>query len=1245
MNTHAHISTNRQHTDPTNMSSTNPFESPHASDDEQQQQQPETGINTNPFIDHPSTTRSTIANTIQVPPSFVGQRTTARHPSGVISSIASNLSTQQQQQQQQQQQHQHHHHEADSASGTNTASTPPIESTWNYLGDLPYRRVPIYQNIQWNTKSPPMSISTSSTSHTAPSSSTTTAATTTTTTTTAATTTNEQPSGLLEGGLAAFPASYLSAAECLDVDIRDLLSTTTITKVAACPNGGPIAVITLPKLRMSDINNNNNNNNNNNPNMNTTMLRIMSCSGKTLSNVPFPPQSLLHHNNELGSSSNFKLGQYGPSDLMEMGFTNRCNLVLVLRDGLCLVYDVSGNLLLTPFYILPSGAGGSNVELMSASVFEGGVAVLSTGMQCALVELLDEHDDVNYVDGAHLASRRIVGNGPIGSGSSADGNPNESALLDAGRGEVFGGMRGGPPPPHFAIVTPLPTAGHAHMFGYHFIALAVLPRIHTTSRRPELFLSTSDNSVVIVDTATTEIIDVDCRARVSSPIISMSFAPNGRFLACFTQNCTLTVISTNFETKVLDFDTSEGSPHPPRQMKWCGEDSVVLHWKNLGVLMVGPYGDWLRFPYEGVENLHLIPEMDCCRVVTDDAVEILQRVPPDTHMFLQIGSLEPAAMLLDASSAFERGLPTADEAARAILKSGRLEEAMDVCIEAAMKEFDVAMQKKLLRAASYGMHFGYKDGNGEGSVMGNNDHDSAHFPQDHGGDGRFDELKNSLYEADATMDVANTTLPSPTAFKFVAAAKKIRVLNALRNPSVGLILTSAQYDEITPTGVIARLVVMKRPALANSLCSYLNLERSVHAFARASRAAAFVASVDKKAMTDSQVTDMAIRMLTEDSSSSSSSSTSSKTKGGANSKNNSNKSALMDSASNRGAYATVALSAHRAGRPGVASDLLRFETSVIDKVPAVIAIGMYPEAAKVAATAMDTDLIFLTLMEFEKSCLASTPDPSKAKMKFVSTVVSKFPREASELLKLYYASMKDVKNLNHFLFVAQNFTDAGNIIAKRAVERNGREERVASIKEASRIFGLGKECAFQKQCTDDYLELLSEQDRLRSTYESDLVAPESSSVTLTLESILAYASVVPRQMHKLFNEADKLAKRFRVPEKRLWHIKVNAFGKSSQWTNLRVLADSRAKSPIGFKPFAMAVIKGRQPVSDIMRYVERVVEPEDRYYLFCEAKLWLRAVEEAVALRDGSRIIHVRSICGNPDVEATCDGVLNKMFG
>ena len=114
---------------------------------------------------------------------------------------------------------------------------------------------------------------------------------------------------------------------------------------------------------------------------------------------------------------------------------------------------------------------------------------------------------------------------------------------------------------------------------YSYLAIAALSRTRTTSRHPEVFLSTSDNSVIVVNTATCDITDVDCRARISAPIVDMTFAPNGRFLASFTESAMLTVISTSFETKVLDFDTSEGSSSPPLAMKWCGEDRYVA-WRG-----------------------------------------------------------------------------------------------------------------------------------------------------------------------------------------------------------------------------------------------------------------------------------------------------------------------------------------------------------------------------------------------------------------------------------------------------------------------------------------------------------------------------------------------------------------------------------------------------------------------------------------------------------------------------------------
>ena len=423
---------------------------------------------------------------------------------------------------------------------------------------------------------------------------------------------------------------------------------------------------------------------------------------------------------------------------------------------------------------------------------------------------------------------------------------------------------------------------------------------------------------MVVNTSTTEIKDLDCRSRISAPIVEMSFAPNGRFLACFTESSILTVISTTFETKVLDFDTSEGSSQPPLEMKWCGEDSVVLHWKNLGVLMVGPYGDWLRFPYENQGNLYLIPEIDCCRVISDVAVELLQRVPPATALLLRIGSIEPSAMLLDASDAFESGSASSDEAARAITKTGALVEAIEGCTDAAAREFDIATQKRLLRAASFGMHFSFKEDRKENRmIMG----------------GKLSHVDHK--EEDFSM-------PSGTTKRFVATARKLRILNSLRNPSVGMVVTSAQYDAVSANGIIARLVAVKKPALAASIGKYLGLPRSTQLFARASKAAAYVAAV--KGLSDADIAQGAIQMI----------------HGGSTSKG-------MESASvlNRGGYATVAMAAHKAGRPLVANMLLVLESSVADKVPALLSTGSFADAVAVATTARYVDRLYWILERHE----------------------------------------------------------------------------------------------------------------------------------------------------------------------------------------------------------------------------------------------------------------------------------------
>ena len=145
-----------------------------------------------------------------------------------------------------------------------------------------------------------------------------------------------------------------------------------------------------------------------------------------------------------------------------------------------------------------------------------------------------------------------------------------------------------------------------------------------------------------------------------------------------------------------------------------------------------------------------------------------------------------------------------------------------------------------------------------------------------------------------------------------------------------------------------------------------------------------------------------------------------------------------------------------------------------------------------------------------------------------------------------------------------------------------------------------------------------------------------------MASVIHYAATNQREQHRLLADADKIAKKFRIPEKRVWHIKVKAFADSQQWSNLRLLADSK-KSPIGYKPFARAVIKGKQTSTEIARYVDRVAIPEEKYDLLCEAAMWKPALEEAAKMRDPRRILNVKSLCQQSDIQLMADQMMGRI--
>src|SRR5258708_19006990 len=70
----------------------------------------------------------------------------------------------------------------------------------------------------------------------------------------------------------------------------------------------------------------------------------------------------------------------------------------------------------------------------------------------------------------------------------------------------------------------------------------------------------------------------------------------------------LWVVTSDFQKKVADYDTSEaGATGQPRDVGWCGNDAIIVNWDAL-VLVVGPYGETLKLVFHTLMfHLHSHP--------------------------------------------------------------------------------------------------------------------------------------------------------------------------------------------------------------------------------------------------------------------------------------------------------------------------------------------------------------------------------------------------------------------------------------------------------------------------------------------------------------------------------------------------------------------------------------------------------------------------------------------------------------
>ncbi|KIW03814.1 uncharacterized protein PV09_05114 [Verruconis gallopava] len=287
---------------------------------------------------------------------------------------------------------------------------------------------------------------------------------------------------------------------------------------------------------------------------------------------------------------------------------------------------------------------------------------------------------------------------------------------------------------------------------------AIISPGDSLSRSVEVLLAI-DKTIYVVDAT-----EAEDRGLDKGPFHHISVSPNGKYMALYTGDGQVWIISSDFQQRLGDYDSKVKTL--AKDMQWCGNDAVALAWED-EVHLISISGSATKYYYDGW--VHLIPDYDGLRLFTNDVCEFLQRVPDETREVFLLGSNSPAAVLLDAVDQLDQRSPKADDDIQLIKSS--LDEAVDTCVRAAGQEFDVHWQKQLLKAASFGK-----------SVL-------------------------DLYNSD----------------DFVEMCETLRVLNAVRFYETGLPLSYEQYIRLTPERLIQRLINRNEYLLALRISEYLRL--------------------------------------------------------------------------------------------------------------------------------------------------------------------------------------------------------------------------------------------------------------------------------------------------------------------------------------------------------------------------------------------------------------------------------------
>lgn len=547
--------------------------------------------------------------------------------------------------------------------------------------------------------------------------------------------------------------------------------------------------------------------------------------------------------------------------------------------------------------------------------------------------------------------------------------------------------------------------------------------------------------------------------------IELALSFDHQLVALFTDKGDIHVFSSDLQRKLCEFSTN--SQMRPKQLVWCGNRAVVAYWENL-LLVIGMQKNWIKYNLD--KEAYLVPEMDGLRILQPDIQEFLQEVPANVSGIFKVASMASGALLYEASREFQKKSQKADEYIRLIHDD--LPNAVNQCLEAAGEEFETNIQKALLRAASFGRCF----------------------------------LTNSNPD------------------KFVNMCQTLRVLNAVREYTVGMPLTLAQLNRLTVAVLIDRLIRRCQWELAMSISKYLKLPESE------SRILTHWAcyQVDQKKKSDEEIAACIKRKL---------------------------------GAAPSISYSEIAKKASEISRNELAVKLLDYEPRASEQVPLLLTMGSMEAALRKSIASGDTDLVHTVLLSLQK----------KMKAQEFLMMLTKFPDAQS--LYIQYCRQEQPHLLIDLFYQSDNFQEMAACHIWNSYQQKSMAKKLDYLKSAQENYTRARN-EFALKCTEEQQKLLTYQQQIEEKHNISFVG---LSVHDTAHKLIK--SGLPKL-------AESIRKDFRIPDKRFWFLKINALAEKGDWLEIEKFSKSK-KSPIGYEPFVHICLKHNNNF-EAKKYLSRV---------------------------------------------------------